>query len=344
MACLRLFTFLPLLPLLSVPRLRLRIARSTSFEALREYRRAMVELRVGLSRVDPPAARLGSRRAAENNSQTLLFVPVRAWVTSVRCAPLVLSPANGTCMVHRIRIDRLLVERSLFESRAKAQAAIAAGRVSADGRVVERPSQEVSAEAVLRAEPAHPYVSRGGVKLAAALDHFAFDPIFDPRGRICLDVGASTGGFTQVLLGRGARRIYAVDVGRGQLDEGLRTRPEVISIEGTDIRLLPPAQLSEPPDFIVVDVSFVSLKLVLPAALALARTPACMLALIKPQFEAGRRLVKRGIVRDPHVHAAVCEEVAGFVRSRGWQVVGIVPSPIAGGEGNREFFIAARHS
>jgi 23S rRNA (cytidine1920-2'-O)/16S rRNA (cytidine1409-2'-O)-methyltransferase len=247
-------------------------------------------------------------------------------------------------MVHRIRIDRLLVERSLFESRAKAQAAIAAGRVSADGRVVERPSQEVSAAAVLRAEPAHPYVSRGGVKLAAALDHFGFDPIFDPRGRICLDVGASTGGFTQVLLARGARRLYAVDVGRDQLDQGLRTRPEVVSIEGTDIRLLPPAQLAEPPDFIVVDVSFVSLKLVLPAALALARTPACLLALIKPQFEAGRRLVKKGIVRDPHVHAAVCEEVAGFVRSRGWQVVGIVPSPIPGGEGNREFFIAARHS
>ena len=247
-------------------------------------------------------------------------------------------------MACRIRIDRLLVERGLFESRAQAQTAIAAGRVTANEVVVAKPSQEISADAVLRAEPAHPYVSRGGLKLAAALDHFWFDPAFDPCGRVCLDVGASTGGFTQVLLSRGARRIYAVDVGRGQLDEGLRTRPEIVSIEATDIRLLPLAQLSEPPDFIVVDVSFVSLKLVLPTALALARTPACMLALIKPQFEAGRRLVKKGVVRDPDVHAAVCEEVAGFVRSRGWQVVGIVPSPIAGGEGNREFFIAARHS
>jgi 23S rRNA (cytidine1920-2'-O)/16S rRNA (cytidine1409-2'-O)-methyltransferase len=244
-------------------------------------------------------------------------------------------------MTRRIRVDRLLVARGLFESRAKAQAAIAAGRVSADELLVRRPSEEISADAVLRAEPAHPYVSRGGLKLAAALDHFRPNPMFDPRGRVCLDVGASSGGFTEVLLTRGARRVYAVDVGRGQLHRSLRARPEIVSIETTDIRLLDPARLAEPPDFLVIDVSFISLKLVLPAALALARTPACLLALIKPQFEAGRGGAKRGIVRDPLVHAAVCDDIAAFVTSRGWKVAGILPSPISGGDGNREFFIAA---
>jgi 23S rRNA (cytidine1920-2'-O)/16S rRNA (cytidine1409-2'-O)-methyltransferase len=244
-------------------------------------------------------------------------------------------------MTRRIRIDRLLVERGLFESRAKAQAAIAAGRVSADELRVQRPSEEISAEAVLRAEPAHPYVSRGGLKLAAALDHFRSNPVFDPRGRVCLDVGASTGGFTELLLARGARRIYAVDVGRGQLHRSLRARPEIVSIEATDIRLLDPQRLAERPDFLVIDVSFISLKLVLPAALALARTPACMLALIKPQFEAGRGRAKRGIVRDPLVHTAVCDDIAALVTAHGWKVVGIVPSPISGSDGNREFFIAA---
>jgi 23S rRNA (cytidine1920-2'-O)/16S rRNA (cytidine1409-2'-O)-methyltransferase len=244
-------------------------------------------------------------------------------------------------MTRRIRVDRLLVERGLFESRAKAQAAIAAGRVRADELLVRRPSEEISADAVLRAEPAHPYVSRGGLKLAAALDHFRSYPIFDPRGRVCLDVGASTGGFTEVLLARGARRIYAVDVGRGQLHRSLRARPEIVSIEATDIRLLDPQRLAERPDFLVIDVSFISLELVLPAALALVRTPACVLALVKPQFEAGRGRAKRGIVRDPLVHAAVCDDIAALVTSHGWKVVGIVPSPISGSDGNREFFIAA---
>jgi 23S rRNA (cytidine1920-2'-O)/16S rRNA (cytidine1409-2'-O)-methyltransferase len=240
-----------------------------------------------------------------------------------------------------MRVDRLLVARGLFESRAKAQAAIAAGRVSADDLRVHRPSEEISADAVLRAEPAHPYVSRGGLKLAAALDHFRSNPIFDPRGRVCLDVGASTGGFTEVLLARGARRIYAVDVGRGQLHRSLRARTEVLSMEGTDIRALDPERLADRPDFLVIDVSFISLKLVLPAALALARTPASVLALIKPQFEAGRGRAKRGIVRDPLVHAAVCDNTAALLTSHGWKVVGIVPSPISGSDGNREFFIAA---
>ena len=247
-------------------------------------------------------------------------------------------------MTRRVRIDRLLVERRLFESRAKAQTAIAAGNVTADEFVVEKPSEEISADAVLRAKPAHPYVSRAGVKLAAALDRFRSDPFLDPRGRVCLDVGAATGGFTEVLLARGARRIYAVDVGRGQLHPSLRTRPEIVSMEATDVRRLDPARLAERPDFVVIDVSFISLKLVLPAALALSQTSVSLIALIKPQFEAGRRRMKGGIVRDARVHAAVCDDIAAFVASCGWTVAGMVPSPIPGGDGNREFFVAAGRS
>src|SRR6476469_8810937 len=175
-------------------------------------------------------------------------------------------------MATRVRIDRLLVKRGLFESRAKAQAAIAAGRVTADDVHITRASQDVSAAAVLQAEPAHPYVSRGGVKLAAALDHFRCDPIGDPRGRVCLDVGASTGGFTEVLLARGARRVYAVDVGRDQLHARLRGRPDIVSMEETDIRKV--EALPEAPDFAVIDVSFISLKLILPAFDRLLHKPA----------------------------------------------------------------------
>jgi 23S rRNA (cytidine1920-2'-O)/16S rRNA (cytidine1409-2'-O)-methyltransferase len=241
-------------------------------------------------------------------------------------------------MTSRVRIDRLLVERGLFASRAQAQAAIAAGRVAADEVVVTSPSQAVPRDASLRAEPAHPYVSRGGVKLAAALDHFHFDP----SGRVCLDVGASTGGFSEVLLARGARRVYAVDVGRGQLHPSLRTRPQLVSMEATDIREFGPARLPERPDFVTIDVSFISLKLVLPPVFHLVQKPARLLALITPQFEAGRHGAKKGIVRDPLIHAAVCDDIAIFGVARGWEVVGIVPSPILGGDGNREFFIAAR--
>jgi 23S rRNA (cytidine1920-2'-O)/16S rRNA (cytidine1409-2'-O)-methyltransferase len=235
------------------------------------------------------------------------------------------------------RIDRLLVERGLFESRAQAQAAIEAGLVRAGDRQVRKASEEIAVDAVLAATPVHPYVSRGGLKLAAALDHFGFDP----RGRICLDVGASTGGFTQVLLERGAARVYAVDVGHEQLHESLRARPEVVSLENTDIRKLPSALLSEAPDLVTVDVSFISLKLVLPAALALAKSPAQLAILIKPQFEAGRSALKRGIVRDAAIHAAVCDDIAGFVGSLGCRVLGIIPSPIAGGDGNAEFLLGA---
>jgi 23S rRNA (cytidine1920-2'-O)/16S rRNA (cytidine1409-2'-O)-methyltransferase len=240
-------------------------------------------------------------------------------------------------MTLRLRADRLLVERGLFESRAKAQAAIAAGRVTADDQLVRRASDEIARDAILRAEPAHPWVSRGGVKLDAALDRFAFDP----RGRVCLDVGSSTGGFTEVLIARGARRVYAVDVGRGQLHASLTSKAEIVTFEGTDIRNLAPARLPEPPDLVTIDVSFISLTLVLPAALALSGAPAQLVALIKPQFEAGHRHLKKGIVRDPVVQAQACDGIAEFVRSLGWSVIDVIESPIAGGDGNREFLLGA---
>src|SRR5580700_10125461 len=236
-------------------------------------------------------------------------------------------------MTERMRIDRLLVERGLFESRAQAQAAIEAGLVVANATPVTKASQELAADAVLQAEPAHPYVSRGGVKLAAALDHFGFDP----AGQICLDVGASTGGFTDVLLARGAARIYAVDVGKGQLHRKLRARAEVVAIENTDIRTLARGRLAPAPSLVVVDVSFISLKLVLPAALGLAQTPARLVALIKPQFEAGRAQVKKGVIRDAQLQAAVARDLADAVTAQGWRVLGLVPSPILGGDGNKEF-------
>ena len=235
------------------------------------------------------------------------------------------------------RIDRLLVERGLFESRAKAQAAIAAGLVTANAEPVRKASEEIAVDAALSATPAHPYVSRGGVKLAAALDHFGFNP----KGRVCLDVGASTGGFTQVLLERGARRVYAIDVGRAQLHESLRGRPEVISFEETDIRACTPARFRETPNFVAIDVNFISLKLVLPPALKLVAHRTQVVALIKPQFEVGPAKAKKGIVRDAALHAAVCEDISAFVTGLGWRVVGIIPSPIAGGDGNAEFLLGA---
>ena len=237
----------------------------------------------------------------------------------------------------RLRADRLLVDRGLFDSRAKAQAAIAAGLVSADGTIVRKASEEVATDAAIEAAPAHPYVSRGGLKLKAALHHFGFDP----KDRICLDVGASTGGFTQVLLERGAKRVYAVDVGRGQLHESLRTRPEVVSLEAADIRRFAPGQFDPPPDLVTVDVSFISLKQVLPAALPLTNKRAQLVALIKPQFEAGRDAIKKGIVRNANVRKTVCDDISAFVTSLGWHVLGVIPSPVAGGDGNAEFLLGA---
>jgi 23S rRNA (cytidine1920-2'-O)/16S rRNA (cytidine1409-2'-O)-methyltransferase len=240
-------------------------------------------------------------------------------------------------MTHRERADRLLVARGLFESRARAQAAIAAGLVTADGVPVRKASDVISPNAVIAATPEHRYVSRGGVKLAAALDAFSLDI----KGRICLDVGASTGGFTEVLLARGARRVYAVDVGSSQLHPRLRGRDDVLSIEQADIRDLDPVRLPAPPDFATIDVSFISLKLVLHAVGKLLAPRAQLLALIKPQFEAERRYSKKGIIRDEAVHKMICEDIGAFIASLGWQVGGVAPSPILGGDGNREFFIEA---
>jgi 23S rRNA (cytidine1920-2'-O)/16S rRNA (cytidine1409-2'-O)-methyltransferase len=242
-------------------------------------------------------------------------------------------------MSPRQRADLLLIARGLFDSRAKAQAAIAAGRVTADGAPVRKASDAIAVDAEIAAVPAFPWVSRGGVKLAHALDRLGLDV----TDRVCLDVGASTGGFTEVLLARGARRVFAVDVGRDQLHASLRGRPAVVSLEETDIRALDAARLGEAPSLVTVDVSFISLRQVLPAALALAAPRAHLVALIKPQFETGeRRALKKGIVRDPAIHAAVCADIADLVASLGWRVDDIVPSPIAGRDGNREFLIGAQ--
>jgi 23S rRNA (cytidine1920-2'-O)/16S rRNA (cytidine1409-2'-O)-methyltransferase len=243
----------------------------------------------------------------------------------------------SSAMKKTLRADQLLVSRGLFESREKAQAAIEAGNVTAAGVTVRKASQPLAEDAEIAAAPAHPYVSRGGVKLAEALDRFGVNA----NGRICLDVGASTGGFTEVLLSCGARKVYAVDVGTAQLHPRLRGDPRIVSIEQTDIRSLPREAITDEIALIVIDVSFVSLKLVLPKALAFAAEHAELIALIKPQFEAGRSELKKGIVRDPAVHAAARAGVEMLVTELGWRHRETTPSPILGGDGNREFLLYA---
>jgi 23S rRNA (cytidine1920-2'-O)/16S rRNA (cytidine1409-2'-O)-methyltransferase len=238
----------------------------------------------------------------------------------------------------RKRIDLLLVERGLFESRARARAAIEAGLVSANDKLVLKASETIAADAALQARPAHPFVSRGGVKLAGALEQY---PV-DIENHVCLDVGASTGGFTEVLLANGASLVFALDVGHGQLHPSLRDHPKIVSMEETDIRSLEGKRLPARPDIVVIDVSFISLKMVLPAALALAAAPMHLLALIKPQFEAGRKHLKHGIVRDAAVHQDICNDISAFAASLGCTDIRIFPSPITGGDGNIEFFIGAR--
>jgi len=236
------------------------------------------------------------------------------------------------------RADLLLVERGFFESRARAQEAIAAGLVKADGDVVRKPSQGLPDTARIEAAAPHPYVSRGGVKLAAALDAFSVDP----AGLAVLDVGASTGGFTDVLLRRGALRVHAVDSGHGQLHPALANDPRVVMLEGTDARRLDGGLVPQAPDLVVADVSFISLTLALPAALALARPGARLVALIKPQFEVGRAHVgKGGIVRDPSARDAACRRVTDWLAASGWAIEGLIPSPITGGDGNVEFLVCA---
>jgi 23S rRNA (cytidine1920-2'-O)/16S rRNA (cytidine1409-2'-O)-methyltransferase len=239
----------------------------------------------------------------------------------------------------KVRADELVVARGLAESRARAQALIMAGLVFVGDRRLEKPGQRLASDASLAVKGRdHPWVSRGGVKLAHALDHFGIDP----EGRVALDVGASTGGFTDVLLARGAVRVYAVDVGQGQLDWKLRQDVRVVVIEKTNVRALTREHVPEAPSLIVCDVSFIGLEKALPAALALAAPGATLVALIKPQFEVGKGEVgKGGVVRDPMLHRAVCERITAWLTAHGWRVLGITESPITGADGNKEFLIAA---
>jgi 23S rRNA (cytidine1920-2'-O)/16S rRNA (cytidine1409-2'-O)-methyltransferase len=241
----------------------------------------------------------------------------------------------------RRRADQLLVEQGLAESRTKAQALILAGLVSRGARRVDKPGEQLAADAELALKGRdHPWVSRGGIKLAHALDHFRIAV----EGVVALDIGASTGGFTEVLLDRGARRVYAVDVGHGQLAWKLRQDTRVVVLERVNARYLTRADIPEPLGIITCDASFIGLATVLPAPLALATEKAQLVALVKPQFEAGpSRVGKGGVVRDPAVHREVCEGAASWVAAQpGWSVVGIVESPILGPEGNREFLLYAR--
>ena len=237
------------------------------------------------------------------------------------------------------RIDQLLVERGLFESRAKAAAAIAAGRVKAGGRVVAKASEAVGEDAAIEAEAAHPWVGRGALKLDHALTLWPI-PV---EGRVVLDVGASTGGFTEVCLARGARRVFAVDVGRGQLHSSLAADPRVVNLEATDARDLTAEMLGEASELVVCDASFIGLAKVLPAALMLAAPGADLVALVKPQFEAGPAEVgKGGLVKDEAVHARVLAEIGAWLTGQGWTVREIAPSPIEGGGGQREHLIWGR--
>jgi len=247
---------------------------------------------------------------------------------------------KGLGLIKR-RADQLVVDRGLAESRQRAQALILAGLVFSGERRIDKAGETVSEEAPLEVRGRdHPWVSRGGVKLAHALDHFAIDV----TGLIALDIGASTGGFTDVLLTRGAVRVHAVDVGRAQLAWKLRQDARVIVHEGVNARYLTAGEIPEPVDIVTCDASFIGLATVLPAALALAKPQAMLVALVKPQFEAGPKAVgKGGVVRDPKVHRAVCAAAESWVGAQpGWSVVGIVKSPIEGPAGNREFLLYAR--
>jgi 23S rRNA (cytidine1920-2'-O)/16S rRNA (cytidine1409-2'-O)-methyltransferase len=243
-------------------------------------------------------------------------------------------------LAEKRRVDQLLVEQGLVESRAKAQALVLAGLVGCAGRRVDKPGELISAGTVLTVKgPAHPWVSRGGLKLAHALDRFGICV----EGKVALDIGASTGGFTDVLLSRGAKRVHAVDVGHGQLAWKLRQDSRVVVYERLNARRLTREHIGERVDIITCDASFIGLATVLPAPLALAADRAELVALIKPQFEAGRdRVGKGGVVRDPAIQREVCERAAAWVAAQpGWIVIGIIESPILGPGGNREFLLYA---
>jgi len=238
------------------------------------------------------------------------------------------------------RLDQLLVERGLAENRTRAQALVMAGLVMSDTRRLDKPGHQVDMDIPLTVKgPDHPWVSRGGVKLAHGLDHFGINP----HDCIALDVGASTGGFTDVLLSRAAKKVYAVDVGHGQLAWKISQDKRVVVLDKTNARHLGAEQVPEPVDLIVCDASFIGLEVVLPGPMALAAPAAHMIALIKPQFEVGKGNVgKGGIVRDADLHQAVTERIEGWIRTQtGWRVLGVTDSPLTGADGNKEFLIAA---
>lgn len=243
-------------------------------------------------------------------------------------------------MTAKKRLDQLLVDRGLVESRSRAQALVMAGLVYSGERKLDKPGMPLAEDAAIELRgQEHPWVSRGGLKLAKGLDAFGIDP----AGMTAIDVGASTGGFTDVLLSRGAARVYAVDVGHGQLAWKLRTDPRVVVLERTNARHLTAEQIPQPADIVVCDASFIGLEVVLPAALALTGPRAWLVALIKPQFEVGKgRVGKGGVVREPELHAEVCDRIRAWVEALpDWRVLGITESPITGPEGNKEFLIAA---
>lgn len=247
-------------------------------------------------------------------------------------------------MSERLRLDRLLVERGLAATRSRAADAIRRGAVRVAGETVDKPGLLVPGGAEIEiSDPAGSYVSRAALKLLAGLDRFGLDP----KGRVCLDLGASTGGFTQVLLKRGAARVYAVDVGHGQLHDSLKSDPRIVAMEGLNARDLTKAHIGGEAGAIVADVSFISLRLVLPPALELAAADAFLLVLVKPQFELGPEAIgKGGIVRDHEAGEACARKMSAWLESLagGWKVLGIAPSPIQGGDGNREYLLAARRA
>jgi len=239
----------------------------------------------------------------------------------------------------KTRLDRLIVERGLAESREKAQALIMAGEVRVNGQKAAKPGQPVEADCAIEMLSRPPYVSRGGYKLAGALRHFSIDV----GGKVCADIGSSTGGFTDVLLQNGAVRVHAVDVGAGQLDWKIRTDARVVLHEGVNAREVTLAEIGEAVGFLSCDVSFISVTLILPAIISLLQVDGQMVILIKPQFEVGKGQVgKGGIVREPALHQAACERVERAVRETGFETA-IIESPIAGAEGNKEFLLYAHH-
>ncbi|MGB1876113.1 MAG: TlyA family RNA methyltransferase [Rhodospirillaceae bacterium] len=244
---------------------------------------------------------------------------------------------------NKTRLDQLMVERGLAESRTRAQALIMAGAVYSQEKRLDKPGHQVAVDVALTVRSKdHPWVSRGGLKLAHGISHFEIDP----SGMTVIDVGASTGGFTDVLLSHGASKVFAVDVGYGQLDSKLRGDKRVVILERTNARHLTVDHISEQVDLVVCDASFIGLRTVLPAAMSLTKPKATLIALIKPQFEVGKdRVGKKGVVRDPDLHEEVCATITSWLDDQpNWQAIGIAESPITGPEGNKEFLIGAQRT